>query len=84
MHFSSQTEREMQQQAQHADGGFSALPENTNEQSRLLLSAARGGQGLGVNDDSLQRLAFEGMQMEGWNTELPNYIDELLTGAYMY
>jgi len=74
----------MQQHAQHADDGFSALPENTNEQSGLLLSAPCGDQGLGMNDDSLQGLAFAGMQMEGWNADLPDYIDELLTGAYMY
>jgi hypothetical protein len=48
-----------------------------------MFSGTQEGQCLSVNDDPLQRLAY-GMHMSGWNTELPNYVDELLSGACPY
>ena len=36
-----------------------------------------------VSEDTMQSLDF-GMHGNGWNTDLPSYIDELLSGAYMY
>ena len=48
-----------------------------------MFSGLQEGQCLGMNHDPLQGQAF-GKHMNGWNSELPNYIDELLSGAYMY
>lgn len=34
-------------------------------------------------EDTMQDFSF-GMDMTGWNLELPSYIDELLSGTYNY
>jgi hypothetical protein len=36
-----------------------------------------------LGEDTMQGLDF-GMHGNGWNTDLPSYIGELLSGAYMY
>ena len=36
-----------------------------------------------LSEDTMQGLDF-GMHWNGWKTGLPSYIDELLSGAYMY
>jgi hypothetical protein len=83
MHLQSQTDNDIQPQAQHSDGGISVSPSYTNEQGGITFPGTQQGQCLAMNDDPLQGLPF-GMHMNGWNTELPNYIDELLSGAYQF
>jgi hypothetical protein len=42
-----------------------------------------GGDPQGLDTNAMEDLSF-GMHGNGWNSELPNYIDELLSGAHMY
>ncbi|TVY86748.1 hypothetical protein LAWI1_G007124 [Lachnellula willkommii] len=85
MHFSSHTDKDGQQQAQcqYSDGAASVSPQYSGDQGEGLFSGLHEGQFLGMGQDPLQGQAF-GKHMDGWNSELPNYIDELLSGAYMY
>ncbi|TVY40018.1 hypothetical protein LOCC1_G004739 [Lachnellula occidentalis] len=83
MHFSSQTDKDGQQQVQYSDGTASVSPQYPNDHGESLFSGLHEGQFLGMGQDPLQGQAF-GKHMDGWNSELPNYIDELLSGAYMY
>jgi hypothetical protein len=73
MHLLPQNDKET-----HSEGSISVPPSFMN-QANLFSSQSPQD----FSADAMQRLAF-GMHMNGWNTELPSYIDELLSGACMY
>jgi len=83
MNLSSQSDTDFQLQAQHSDGGMSIPPSYNIDQDGIMYSGIQEGQSLNMDDDPLQGFSFE-MQLNGWNEELPNYIDGLLSGAGMY
>jgi hypothetical protein len=79
MHLSpkaAEAAQQQQQQQQQSDrGGASVSPSFISNQGEVLFA--------GTEDNATQGMAF-GMHMNEWNTELPGYIDELLSGAYIY
>jgi hypothetical protein len=68
MHLPSEIEKEQQLPSFMPDQGIFPQPGVTHQD---------------LSEDTMQGLDF-GMHGNGWNADLPSYIDELLSGAYMY